>query len=101
MQMDVDTLYRISLIILDVFSIWFLVWIPALIIWLILICVKDFKKYKKLGKWLVWILPVCFLFWTWTELFCYLYFNKIGYVDPNDIPDSIIDCLPWEWCGID
>ena len=45
------------------FIIRFFEWIPWLIIGIVLITVKKFSKYKKLGKWLVLILPVWLLAW--------------------------------------
>ncbi len=59
------------IIIVILLFIQFFIWIPWLIIGIVLITVKKFSKYKKLGKWLVLILPVCFFalslirYWHW------------------------------------
>ena len=62
LNMDFKALYNIISIIRNLlFIIRFFIWIPWLLIGIVLITVKKFSKYKKLGKWLVLILPVWFL----------------------------------------
>ena len=81
--MDFKALYNIMrIIIVILLFIQFFIWIPWLIIGIVLITVKKFSKYKKLGKWLVLILPVWFL-----ASLAVIYWYRF-YVEHIDEPDD-------------
>lgn len=83
-MIDVETLYDIYGVFIKVMHIiTFYIWIPALIIWVILVNFKKFKKYKKLGKWLVCILPVWFVITFLIGLLFYMYFDHVWYILPS------------------